>query len=120
MTLTKDKNYDLERKMNELRNYKVVKANDLIQKSRFQLSLQEQKIILYIISKIKPTDEDFIIQNFSIIEFCKVCGIDSDNGKNYKNIKEAIKTLADKSLWLLLDSGSEALIRWINKAWINK
>ncbi|MCL2593376.1 MAG: replication initiation protein, partial [Defluviitaleaceae bacterium] len=41
-------------------------------------------------------------------------------GKNYKNIKEAIKTLADKSLWLLLDSGSEALIRWINKAWINK
>ena len=37
----------------------VLKANSLIQKTRYSLSLQEQKIILYIISKLEPTDEEF-------------------------------------------------------------
>jgi len=105
--------------MLQLRDYKVVKSNDLIQKSRFLLSLQEQKIILFIISKIKPNDENFFTLNFSIQEFCKVCGIDETNGKNYKNIKDTIKSLSDKSVWLKLENDSETLVRWINKAWIS-
>ena len=32
----------------------VVKSNDLITKSRFSLSLQQQRIILFMISKINP------------------------------------------------------------------
>ena len=106
--------------VSEMRSYKVVKHNDLVQKARFQLSLQEQKTILFMISKLKPETIDFEHQNFSIIEFCKVCGIDYDNGKNYKNVKDTIKSLADKSIWLKLDKDSETLIRWINKATINK
>ena len=123
MEQKKEKNIDkLEQNLTKYieYEYKVVKSNDLIQKSRFQLSVQEQKIILYVISKIKPDDENFIIQNIKITEFCRICGIDYDNGKNYKNIKDTIKTLADKSIWLALENGSESLIRWINKAWIHK
>jgi len=111
---------DEDRQLSELRGHTIVKSNDLIQKSRFQLSLQEQKIILFLISRIKPTDDDFIYQDFSTSEFCKICGVDSDNGKNYKNVKDTIKALADKSLWLMLDNGTETLVRWINKAWISK
>ena len=120
MSQIKDDSREISQKMLQLRDYKVVKSNDLIQKSRFQLALQEQKIILYMISKIKPEDEDFILQDFSVAEFCKVCGIDSTSGGNYKYVKDTIKSLADKSLWLTLDSGTETLVRWINKAWINK
>jgi len=98
----------------------VVKSNDLIQKARFSLTLQEQKIILYLISKIKPDDEDFIHQVFSVVEFCKVCGIDYDSGGNYKAVKDTIRALSDKSVWLTLETGTETLVRWINKAWINK
>ena len=104
----------------ELREYKVVKSNDLIQKSRFELSLQEQKIIMCLVSKIKPDDKDFEEYEFEIREFCKLCGIDYDNGKNYKNIKDAIKKLSDKSLWVTLDTGTEVLLRWINEASISK
>ena len=35
------------------RNMKVVKSNELIQQSRYTLSLQEQRIILYIVSMFK-------------------------------------------------------------------
>lgn len=116
----KDQTKKIEMKLSEIRDYKVVKSNDLIQKSRFQLSLQEQKIILYMISKIKPDDEIFMEQEFKIIEFCRVCGIETNSGKNYKNVKDAIKALADKSVWVTLETGSETLVRLINKAWINR
>ena len=60
----------------QMRQNTVVKANELIQKSRFSLSLQQQKIVLYLISQITPFDEDFKLYEFSIIEFCRVSGID--------------------------------------------
>lgn len=102
----------------EPRNKLVRKANDLIQKSRFDLSLQQQKILLYLISQISPYDEDFKTYEFSIAEFCSVCGV-SYCGKNYNDLKAAIKDIADKSLWLKLPSGTETLLRWIEKARID-
>ncbi|MCL1883016.1 MAG: replication initiation protein [Defluviitaleaceae bacterium] len=109
-----------QRATKEQRQFKVIKDNDLIQKARFQLSEKEQKVILYLISKIKPRDADFVHQDFSVAEFCHVCGIYNDSGNNYKNVKEAIKSLADKSTWITLDSGVEVLVRWIEKAWVYK
>jgi len=116
----KKEDRELQQRITQLRDYKVVKSNDLIQRSRFQLSLQEQKIILFMISKIKPNDEELLFQDFSVMEFCKVCGMDIDSGKNYNNVKTAIQRLANKSVWLKEENGTETLIRWINKAWINK
>ena len=42
------------------RNQYVVKANDLIRKTRYNLTTQQQKIVLFAISKIKPTDYNFM------------------------------------------------------------
>lgn len=103
----------------ELRNNTVVKANELIQKSRFSLSLQQQKIVLYLISQIMPYDEDFKLYEFSIIEFCKVCGIDYESGKNYADLKAAVKEIADKSVWIRLANGKQTLVRWIEKPYID-
>lgn len=98
----------------------VTKANELIQKSRFSLSLQQQKIVLYLISQITPYDEDFKLYTFSIVEFCRVCGIDSDSGKNYEDLKAAIKEISDKSLWITLENGRQTLVRWIEKPYIDE
>ena len=106
--------------LTQLREYKVVKSNELIQKSRFNLSTQEQKIVLYLISKIKPEDTELHEYEFSIVEFCKICGIDYENGKNYGNIKRTIKELNDKSIWVTLEDGTETTIRWIERPYINR
>lgn len=106
-------------KISVLRNKTVVKANDLIQKSRFNLSLQQQKIILYLISQIKYDDEEFKLYEFSIVDFCKVCGIDADSGKNYADLKSAIQEIANKSIWVKLENGKETLLRWIDKPYID-
>lgn len=98
----------------------VVKSNSLIQKSRFSLSAQQQKIILYLISKISPKDEAFHRYQFSINEFCRVCGLDASNGKNYLELRRAIKELRDKSIWVQLEDGRETLISWIEKAYLER
>lgn len=104
----------------EVRNKTVTKANELIQKSRFSLSLQQQKIVLYLISQISPYDDDFKIYEFSIQEFCRVCGIDETSGGNYQILKDAVKDIADKSLWITIEEDEETLLRWIEKPYINK
>ena len=103
----------------ELRDKEVVKANDLIQKSRFNLTLQQQKMLLFLISQVTPYDEEFSVYEFSIQEFCRVCGINMSSGKNYQDVKQCIKDIADKSVWVSLDGDEETLLRWIEKPYIN-
>ena len=102
------------------RERRVTKANELIQKSRFSLSTQQQKIVLFLISQINPWDEDFKVYRFSITEFSRVCGINHPGGRGYSEMKAAIKEIADKSLWIRLDNGKDTLIRWIEKPYIDE
>ena len=102
-----------------VRDRTVTKGNDLIQQSRFNLSLVQQKILLYLIAQINPFDTEFREYSFKIPEFCKTCGIDYDNGNNYRYLKAAIKEIADKSVWVERDN-TEILLRWIEKAKIDK
>jgi plasmid replication initiation protein len=100
---------------NLTRNYPVVKANALIQKTRYNLTLQEQKLVLHIIQLIQPKDDDFKKYVFSVREYCQICEIAERSGKNYQNIKKSLKTLSDKSFWLTQDDDTETLMRWIDK-----
>ena len=79
------------------KGYLVVKSNDLIQRNRFELSLPEQKTVAYICSMIQPmqTEESgFQLEyEFKIREYCKICGIDYDNGKNYQDVKATLKKI---------------------------
>ena len=114
----------------ESREYFVVKGNELIQKSRYDLSLPELKTVSYICSMIKPatpeTRSKYYPDNpwqldyeFNIRDYCKICGIVLDSGKNYADVKAVLKKLSDRSMWL--DTGNEEiLVRWLSKAKINK
>lgn len=110
----------MENSINEKRTSLVIKSNDLITKSRFTLNAQQQKIILYLISQINQKDKDFNLYEFNIKEFCRVCGIKCEGGSTYQFLKEQIKVLSDKSLWIELEDGRETLVRWIEKPYIDK
>jgi plasmid replication initiation protein len=99
----------------ETRNFPVVKSNYLIQKTRYDLSLQEQKLVLHLIQMIEPNDEEFKKYRFSVQEYCDVCGIDRNNGGNYIKIKKSLKSLRDKSFWMELEDESEVLMSWVSK-----
>lgn len=90
----------------------VVKHNDLIQKTRFSLSVQEQKIILYCISKLKPDDEDFKRYTVDLKSLCNICGIE-EQGKNYLNFRKNIEEIKKASFYLKLFNGKNAYIDWL-------
>lgn len=99
----------------EQRDYKIIKANELIQKARNCLSLMQLKTLAYILSKVKPGDKKGQTYSFRIKEFCEVCGIQDGSGKNYANVKAALKGLRDKSFWLIDEEGKFVLVGWIEK-----
>lgn len=103
----------------DIANRTVSKANDLIQKSRFSLSLQQQKVVLYLISQINADDTDFKLYDFMIADFCRVCGIDVDSGGNYINLKNTLQQIANKSVWITLPNKQQTLVRWIEKPYID-
>lgn len=105
-------------KLSDQRNQLVVKSNELIQKTRYNLSVQEQKVILYLISQIKPTDEEFCKYQVAISDLCEICGI-TVSGQNYQNFKDSIRSLADKSFWVSTPE-RDILMRWIEHAEIIK
>lgn len=107
-------------KLQAKREFNVRKSNALIQKSRFELSLQEQKVILSLIQMIKPNDEELKLYDFKIKDFCELCGIDKEAGKNYKNIRDTLKKLSDKSYWITLEDGRTTLVRWIERPFIDE
>jgi plasmid replication initiation protein len=102
------------------RDYTITKANELIQQSRYSLTVQQQRIILYLISQLNPFATEFKKSKFKIQDFCKICGIDYENGNNYITIKEHIKKIADKSWWITLENGKQTLLRWIEKPYIDE
>lgn len=111
------------------RCYMVVKGNDMIQKTRFELSLAEQKSIAFVCSLIKPIDVKDSVRGipyqleyeFQITDYCKICGIDYDQGKNYNDIKNTFKKLRDRSMWMMKeDNETEVTVAWMDRVWTNK
>ena len=100
-------------------NYYVVKANEIIQTARYELNITELKILAYVISKIKPADTELQEYVFTIKDFCALCNI-GGSGKNYKDIKDTLKRMRDKSFWITDENGTEILVGWLAKAKINK
>ncbi|MFV0323278.1 MAG: replication initiation protein [Bacteroides xylanisolvens] len=116
--MTSDKKIQLEKQ----RNYLVVKANSIVQKSRYELSVPEQRAIAYICSLIKPIGEKgkYILDyEFNIAEYTKVCGI-SSSGSIYDDTKALLKGLITKVNWITLDDGTETTVNWVQKVWTNK
>ena len=101
-------------KITKSREYTVVKSNELIQKTRYKLNAQEQKLILYLCSKIKPDDKEFETYIFDIKDMCEVLNIPS-HGQNLKYFKDTILNLKNKSFWLRTES-AETTCSWIAKA----
>lgn len=126
---TEVKTMDIDEKgeLLKARDYSVCKSNDIVQKTRYDFSLAEQRMIAYICSKIKPIEaldraKGVAYQleyDFNILDYARICGIE-DNGRVYEECKALLKGLRDKSMWLTLPDGSETTVGWLAKATTNK
>src|ERR1035437_8696663 len=100
----------------------VVKLNDIVQKARYKLDLVQQKTIMYLISKIDSMkDVEFQDITVDIKDLCEIMGI-KYNGKNVKDLKDALQKLSDKSMWVELGDKDDTitLMRWLDRVSIKR
>ena len=104
-----------QKDIDDARMQKVRKANELVQKARYTLSANGQKILLYLISLIPPNADHFENTLFSVKQFCEILGVD-DSGGQYQYLKDALGELVSNKnkVWIPLANGRETLLHWID------
>lgn len=73
----------------------IVKSNHLIE-AKYKLSMREQKIILYLISKIEKNDDDLKLYRISVKHFNEMMGL--KGSPKYSEIREITTELLKKVL----------------------
>ena len=101
-----------KKKLRKERNSLVVKHNELLRNTRYELSTTEQKILIYLVSKIDKNDKELRKVKFNLQEYCEIAGIQT-GGESYIRLKETIRDLSNKSWWIQIDEDHERLFRWI-------
>ncbi|NNU78729.1 replication initiation protein [Clostridium estertheticum] len=76
------------------KDYLVTKSNYFIMNSSYDLSLEEQKIILTLASMVQPADEEFKPYRFKINEFMALIGVSTKT--KYTEIPKITKELMKK------------------------
>lgn len=105
--------------MNDRERY-VVKKNELIQKSKYMLTAQEQKLLALLISKIKPGDTELYTQEFDLRYICEMFDIQVA-GKNYKDLKSKLQAMRNKSFWIAdPNTGADKLYGWISSVEVSR
>lgn len=89
----------------------VFKSNDLVREAKFDLTTNEQKLILWAVSKIKREDQEFTEYDLPVAEFCELMGIEKCR-KNRRNLEEVLDRLALKSFWMDREDGARTRIQW--------
>lgn len=105
-----------KREVAEARSQFVVVGNELIQKKRYNLSLLEQKLVMYMVSKITPYDAPGTDYTFTYNEFEEVCNLNKDGGKTKKSIYEMMRELSTHPLEVKLTEHQTLITHWFNNA----
>ncbi|HHD2785656.1 TPA: RepB family plasmid replication initiator protein [Clostridium perfringens] len=91
----------------------VSKSNELIN-TRYNLNLQEQKLILTLASMVQPDDSEFKSYNFKVKEFMDLLEIKDKS--TYKNLDKVIKSLMEKTFVIKKESGEYIRLAWLSSA----
>lgn len=100
----------------------VRKSNDLVQLTRNNLTLSQQRLMLHIFSMIKPEDTELPSYELSVYDFIKLSGMNPHSGALYKQVRRNIEELANAPVQWIKNSGTTTVetFRWINKVRIDE
>ena len=101
------------------RDLQVYKSSEMVQRGRLNLSLQEQRCVLFAISHIKPGDDIFKEYKISLKLFYEVFGI---RDQSYTRLKELLVNLSSKA-WIIpmaSDPDTECVVHWFSTLRTNK
>ena len=102
----------------------VVMSNDMIKSEYYkqpelELTLQQKRLMLFMISKIEPTDTELKSEVIQISDYCELFGINYKGGQNKAALRNSLKSLLEKVFFLPIAPGVERSFRWVEKVYID-
>ncbi len=94
-------------------NFVVTKSNYFIKNSSYDLSIEEQRIILTLASMVQPEDKDFKVYEIKISDFIEMLGISSQT--KYTELPKITKELMRK----VFEISDEETGKLIQVAWLS-
>lgn len=96
-------------------NMVVAQHNDLITKAKYDLTTNEIKVMDYIISKIKPDDEEFDVVDSSLYEISKILGL-KRSGRTYNQLTNTLRNLRQKEVIIYNEETETATVTgWLKE-----
>ena len=105
--------------LSRARSMYAVKANDLITKGRFSFSLEQQKVLMYMISKITPLSFSSDWFEIEVKDYCEICGL-TRKGQYYKNIRDGLEKIAKQYCWIETGEGQKDWFQWLSRIQTNE
>jgi len=90
----------------------VTQSNKMVE-ARYNLPLGEQRLILTMIAKIQPNDEDFKEYRINVKEFAEFLGIDKNSV--YREFHKIQKSIVSRALVFYEDDGP-LVVGWVSSA----
>jgi plasmid replication initiation protein len=85
----------MAKRAKEDENNYVVKSNTLVE-ARYRLSLQESHVVLWLLTQIKPDDEDFKSHRLDVVEYANLVGLNAKG--QYQEMEQITKRLMKRVL----------------------
>lgn len=102
-----------EKKTTTLPNSLIVTHSNKLVEARYNLPLGEQRLIMTMISRIQPEDEDFKPYRISVLELAEFLGVDKNS--IYRECKKTTKSLLSRVLSIEEPDGL-LQIGWVSSA----
>ena len=97
----------------------ITKSNDLIQRTKYSLPRNEQKVLFMLMSKIDQKNDKDASKYYSITfnDFAKLTGVRTVDTTYALNLKETIENLENRTFWVKKEPSSKVYrsISWLQK-----
>lgn len=116
-----DRNLNIDEADSDRNLFIVAEHNDLITKARHDLNTQQLKMLDFVISKIKPTDEEFTTINTSMYKLSRILNI-KRSGRTYSQIADSLNDMRKKDVFIYnKEERSITMAGWFDyaKVWEN-
>ena len=107
-----------EKVKNSFKNSVIaIQHNNLVQ-AKYSMSLQQKRIMIWLVSQIRPNDEDFKEHTLSVKELIEVCDLSGESA--YKTLKDITFSLIEKGIRIIDITNPkediETQISWLSSA----
>ena len=103
--------YELSKRQDKQYHSLVKKSNVAIRKARYSLSLQQQKVLCYLISELNETDTYETEKIFDIKAFYDFMEV---GNKDYDKVRQCLRALRDKSWWIKDENEWDVVVSFLN------